>query len=186
VLNFILRDDFEGLEIDANYGMINQNGEANRRISALAGVNLFDDRLNLYIHGEYEDIDEVTSLDIDWLNNAPIRLGVDADPTNARSDGIVDARLFTGVRRIDRPRWGQTTLANVQQPSQLNNPNVPYEDCFSGTGAAFGFSYSPNCFGVTPGKTYCLRRQRPRVWPTSASASAKPASNRTLQHRRRR
>jgi outer membrane receptor protein involved in Fe transport len=154
VLNFILRDDFEGLEIDANYGMINQNGEANRRISALAGVNLFDDRLNLYIHGEYEEVDEVTSLDIDWLNNAPIRLGVDADPTNARSDGIVDARLFTGVRRIDRPRWGQTTLANVQQPSQLNNPNVPYEDCFSGTGAAFGFSYSPNCFGVTPGKTY--------------------------------
>ena len=154
VLNFILRKDFEGLEIDANYGMINQNGEANRRISALAGVNLFDDRLNLYIHGEYEEVDEVTSLDIDWLRNAPVRLGVDADPTNARSDGIVDAQLFTGVRRIDRPRWGQTTLANVQQPSQLNNPNVAYEDCFSGTGAAFGFSYSPNCFAVTPGKTY--------------------------------
>ncbi|MBP8062497.1 MAG: TonB-dependent receptor [Brevundimonas sp.] len=163
VLNFILRDDFEGLEIDANYGMINQNGEANRRISALAGVNLFDDRLNLYIHGEYEEVDEVTSLDIDWLNNAPIRLGVDADPTNARSDGIVDARLFTGVRRIDRPRWGQTTLANVQQPSQLNNPNVPYEDCFSGTGAAFGFSYSPNCFGVTPGKTYWFEGSTARL-----------------------
>lgn len=154
VLNFILRDDFEGLEIDANYGMINQNGEANRRISALAGVNLFDDRLNLYIHGEYEEVDEVTSLDIDWLRAAPVRIGVDADPTTARSDGIQDARLFTGVRRIDNPRWGQTTLANVQQPSPLNNPNVPYEDCFSGTGAAFGFSYSPNCFAVTPGKTY--------------------------------
>ena len=154
VLNFQLRRDFEGLEIDANYGMINQNGEANRRISILAGTNLFDDRLNLYIHGEYEEVDEVTSLDIDWLRNAPVRLGVDADPTTARSDGIVDARLFTGVGRIDRPRWGQTTLANVQQPSQLNNPNVPYEDCFSGTGAAFGFSYSPSCFAVTPGKTY--------------------------------
>ena len=154
VLNFILRDDFEGLEIDANYGMINQGGEANRRISALAGANLFDDRLNVYLHGEYEEVDEVTSLDIDWLRDAPVRLGVDADPTNARSDGIVDARLFTGVRRLDRPRWGQTTLANVQQPSPLNNPNVPYEDCFSGTGAAFGFSYSPNCFAVTPGKTY--------------------------------
>jgi len=154
VLNFVLRKDFEGLEIDANYGMINQDGEANKRISALAGVNLLDDRLNLYIHGEYEQVDEVTSLDIDWLRNAPVRIGMDADPTTARYDGILDARLFTNVRRIDLPRWGQTTLANVAQPSALNNPNVPYEDCFSGTGAAFGFSYSPNCFGVQPGKTY--------------------------------
>jgi len=154
VLNFILKKDFEGLEIDANYGMINQNGEANRRISALAGANLLDDRLNVYVHGEYEEVDEVTSLDIDWLRNAPVRIGVDADPTTATSDGILDARTFTGVRRIDLPRWGQTTLANVSQPSALNNPNVPYVDCFSGTGAAFGFSYSASCFGVQPGKTY--------------------------------
>lgn len=154
VLNFILKKDFEGLEIDANYGMINQNGEANRRISALAGANLLDDRLNVYVHGEYEEVDEVTSLDIDWLRNAPVRIGVDADPTTATNDGIIDARTFTGVRRIDNPRWGQTTLANVSQPSALNNPNVPYVDCFSGTGAAFGFSYSASCFGVQPGKTF--------------------------------
>ena len=43
VLNFQLRRDFEGFEIDANYGMINQDGQANKRISALAGVNLFDE-----------------------------------------------------------------------------------------------------------------------------------------------
>ncbi|WP_420478036.1 TonB-dependent receptor domain-containing protein [Brevundimonas sp. FT23028] len=154
VLNFVLRKNFEGLEIDANYGMINQNGEANKRISALAGINLLDDRLNLYLHGEYEQVDEVTSLDIDWLRNAPVRIGVDADPTTARSDGIIDSRVYTGVNRIDRPRWGQTTLANVSQPSALNNPNIPYEDCFSGTGSAAHFTYSANCFGVQPGKTY--------------------------------
>ncbi|WP_168196785.1 TonB-dependent receptor domain-containing protein [Brevundimonas sp. M20] len=154
VLNFVLRKNFEGLEIDANYGMINQNGEANKRISALGGVNLLDGRLNLYLHGEYEQVDEVTSLDIDWLRDAPVRIGIDADPTTARSDGILDSRVYTGVRRIDLPRWGQTTLANVSQPSALNNPNVPYVDCFSGTGSAAGFSYSANCFGVQPGKTY--------------------------------
>ncbi|RZJ28414.1 MAG: TonB-dependent receptor, partial [Brevundimonas sp.] len=154
VLNFVLRKNFEGLEIDANYGMINQNGEANKRFSALAGINLLDDRLNLYLHGEYEQVDEVTSLDIDWLRDAPVRIGIDADPTSARSDGILDTRVYTGVRRIDLPRWGQTTLANVSQPSALNNPNVPYVDCFSGTGSAAGFSYSANCFGVQPGKTY--------------------------------
>jgi len=154
VLNFVLRKDFEGLEIDANYGMINQNGEANKRISALIGTNLLDDRLNLYLHGEYEQVDEVTSLDIDWLRDAPVRIGVDADPTTDPYDGVIDSQLYRGVRRIDLPRWGQTTLANVQRPSALNDPDVPFEDCFSGTNAAFGFSYSPNCFGVTPGKTY--------------------------------
>ena len=150
VLNFVLRKDFEGLEIDANYGMINQDGQANKRISVLAGTNLFDDRLNLYAHGEYEQVDEVTSLDIDWLKDAPVLLGVDADPTSARSDGITDVRLFSGVNRIDRPRWGQTTLATVQQPSPLSDPDVPFVNCFPG---GF-FSYSANCFGVTPGRTY--------------------------------
>jgi outer membrane receptor protein involved in Fe transport len=150
VLNFILRKDFEGLEIDANYGMINQNGEANKRISVLAGTNLLNDRLNIYAHGEYEEVDEVTSLDIDWLEDAPVRVGIDADPTTAQFDGDLDARTFTGVRRLDRPRWGQTTLANNQQPSPLNDPDVPYVDCVAG---GF-FTYDPACFAVTPGKTY--------------------------------
>ncbi len=150
VLNFILRDDFEGVEIDANYGMINQDGQANKRISALAGINLFDDRLNLYAHAEYEEVDEVTSKDIDWINDAPIRLNIDADPTNARFDGILDNRLFTGVNRLDIQRWGTTTLANSQRASALNNPNIPYEDC----GGGGSFTYAAVCFAVNPGKTF--------------------------------
>jgi len=154
VLNFILRKDFEGLEIDANYGQINQDGEANQRVSALIGKNFFDNRLNVYAHAEYEKVDEVTSMDIDWIRRAPVRIGVDADPTSAPFDGRQDAFLFTGVRRLDIPRWGQTTLANVQQPSDLTNPNVPYANCFPDGNVAGNFSYSANCFGVTPGKTY--------------------------------
>jgi len=152
VLNFVMRKDFEGLEVDANYGMINQDGEASKRVSALIGKNFFDDRLNVYAHAEYEQIDEVTSMDIDWLRRAPVRLGIDADPTNNPYDGALDAQMFYGVNRIDLPRWGQTTLANVQRPSDLTNPNVDYHNCFSGAGGAFAFS--ANCFGVTPGKTY--------------------------------
>ncbi|MBX9614572.1 MAG: TonB-dependent receptor [Caulobacteraceae bacterium] len=152
VLNFILRKDFEGLEVDANYGMINQNGEANQRVSALIGQNFFDDRLNVYAHAEYEQVDEVTSLDIDWLRDAPVRIGVDNDPTTAQFDGIVDARLFTGVRRLDRPRWGQTTLVNAQQPSPTSDPDVPFQNCRFTDPASFG--YSANCYAVTPGKTF--------------------------------
>ncbi len=150
VLNFILRKDFEGLELDANYGMINQDGQANKRISGLIGHNFFDDRLNVYLHAEYEELDAITSFDIDWLQNATVLLGTDADPTNPligpATDGEYDSMLFSGLRRMDRPRWGQTTLANVQQPSALNDPDVPVANC-----TAYN---SANCFGVTPGKTW--------------------------------
>lgn len=147
VLNFILRDDFEGVEIDANYGMINQDGQANRRVSALIGRNWFDDRLNTYLHAEYDANDEIQTTDIDWLANNPFLLGVDADPAASPFDGVVDTQLFTGdLRRLDRPRWGQTTLANAQQPSMLNNPLVPLANCTAVTSA--------NCYAVDPTKTW--------------------------------
>ncbi|WP_292043222.1 MULTISPECIES: TonB-dependent receptor domain-containing protein [unclassified Brevundimonas] len=150
VLNFVLKKDFEGLEIDSNYAMINSDGQSSKRVSALAGKNFFDGRLNVYAHAEYEQQDEVTSMDIDWLRRAPVMLGVDADPASAavgpRNDGVLDQQLFTGVVRLDRPRWGSLTLANNQPGSILTNPLIPYADCAATTSAA--------CYSVDPSKTY--------------------------------
>ena len=148
VLNFVLRKDFEGLEIDANYGMINQDGQANRRLSILAGANLLDDRLNVYAHGEYDKNDEITSMDIDWLRDGYTfgAIGIDADPAATPYDGALDTIVFSNVTRLDRPRWGQTTLANVQQPSPLNDPDVPLASCTTVNGAS--------CFSIDPTKTY--------------------------------
>ena len=152
VVNYILRKDFEGLEIDANYGQLVQGGAADsRRISALVGVNLLDDRLNLYAHAEYERTEEVYAEHINWIRDGRIRLGIDADPTNAAigpaTDGFLDIGQFYDARRLDRPVWGSTTLANMQRPSPLNDPDVPFGNCA-------GLSTSANCFAVAPGYTY--------------------------------
>ncbi|WP_372707070.1 TonB-dependent receptor domain-containing protein [Brevundimonas sp.] len=152
VVNYILRKDFEGLEIDANYGQLVQGGSADtRRFSVLAGANLFDDRLNIYVHGEYERAEEVFAEHINWLRDGRIQLGVDADPTNSLigpvNDGIFDVGQFFNARRLDRPQWGSTTLANMQRPSATNDPDVPLQDCP-------GASFSGNCFAVDPAKTY--------------------------------
>ena len=160
VLNFQLRRDFEGMEIDANYGMINQDGQANKRISALAGINLLDDRLNLYAFGEYEDIDEVGSLDIDWLEDSHLLVTVDADPTTAPSDGITDLRRFSGVRTLSRPRWGQTTLANAQRPTALNDPDVPLFSC---NPDGSGRRLSANCYSIEPGRTFVFEGSTARL-----------------------
>jgi len=152
VVNFVLRKDFEGLEIDANYGQLVQGGAADtRRLSVLAGVNLLDDRLNLYAFGEYERTEEVFAEHIDWLEAGGIILGVDADPTNPSigpvNDGLVDVAQFYNARRLDRPQWGSTTLANMQRPSMLSNPLIPFGNCP-------GASTSANCFSVDPAYTY--------------------------------
>jgi outer membrane receptor protein involved in Fe transport len=157
VLNFVLRKDFEGAEVDVNYAMINEDGQASYRISALVGHNFFDDRLNVYAHGEYEKQEEVTSLDIDWIRNGHYLLGVDADPSNAaiglRSDGMIDNALFTDIRRMDRPRWGQTTLVHGTALSPLNDPD---QAAFAnGSNAdACTFTYAASCYAVAPGKTF--------------------------------
>ncbi len=175
VLNFQLRRDFEGLEIDANYGMINQDGQANKRISALIGTNLLDDRLNLYAFAEYEDIDEVGSLDIDWLERSSLFAQIDADPTTVRSDGMLDNQVFSNVRRLDRPRWGSLTLANAQRPTAQNDPDIPLFSCTGITQA--------NCYNVDPTKTYWFEGntarlanfgQRIGVVPEGATSAVRP------------
>ena len=171
VLNFNLRRDFEGLEVDANYGMINQDGQANKRISALAGMNLLDDRLNVYAFGEYEDIDMVESLDIDWLEDSRALVGIDADPTTAVNDGMLDNAVFSGLTTLSRPRWGQTTLANAQQPSPLNDPDVPLANCTSLT--------SSNCYSLDPTKTYVYEGPTARL-ANFGQRIGNVGSNRTL------
>jgi outer membrane receptor protein involved in Fe transport len=151
VLNFVLRKDFEGVEIDANYGMINQDGQANQRLSALAGVNLFDDRLNLWAFAEYDKNDEVRILDIDWYRANPGLATVDSDPTNIAngpvSDGIFDvAGPFFERRQLQILRWGQTTVANNRPASPLNDPETPFSNCTSIFAAA--------CYNVGPGFTW--------------------------------
>ena len=152
VVNYILRKDFEGLEIDANYGQLVQDGAADtRRISVLGGMNFFDDRLNVYAHAEYERSEAVTAEHINWLDDGRIRLGVDADPTDTRiglaEDGVLDIGQFYNARRLDRPLWGSLTIANMQRPSPSNDPDVPFANCP-------GASTAAACFTVDPAYTY--------------------------------
>jgi len=155
VLNFVLRKDFEGVEIDANYGLINKGGnETTGRFSVLAGVNLFDDRLNLYGFGEYEKIEEVHAGSIEMLGKAWGFVGNDADPTTgAVSDGIYDTVLYRDLRQLQITRGGVLTIANGVRPSALNDPDVPNVAANANCVAANG-PFTADCFNPRPGLTY--------------------------------
>jgi len=66
VVNFVLRKDFDGLEIDGSIAEINQDHQLSQRLSVLWGQNLLNDRLNYYVSGEYQRSDEVLDADVDW------------------------------------------------------------------------------------------------------------------------
>ena len=149
VLNFNLRNDFDGLEMEGRYALLNQDGQDSKRISALVGRNLFNDRLNIYGFAEYEKLDEVLAADIDWLQDGWGLVGRDADPAARPYDGITDTQLYRDRRSLQILRWGQVTLANNYQPSDLNNPNnIPTASCL-GDSPTVG-----SCFSVAPGSTW--------------------------------
>ncbi|MFN4068386.1 MAG: TonB-dependent receptor domain-containing protein [Brevundimonas aurantiaca] len=145
VVNFTLRKDFDGLEIDASLAEVNQDGQMSERLSALWGKNLLNDRLNVYVSGEYQRSDEVLDRDVDWRREAWGFIGNDADPSSEPSDGVIDLILVNNLRTYIRgtDRGGITILATGVQRSPVNDPDVPFATCPT-------TSFSSNCFSVAP------------------------------------
>jgi iron complex outermembrane receptor protein len=70
VVNFILRDDFEGIELDFQTGQTAEGDGTESRFSALFGANSSDGRGNVMIGLDYTNRDAVFQLDRDWYINA--------------------------------------------------------------------------------------------------------------------
>lgn len=147
VVNFKLKDDFEGLTVDLGGASIAQGFEGyNYRASLLAGKNFFDDRMNIYVAAEYENSDEIKQGQLD-LKIADSRIiNHDLDFTGQLNDGIVDnLPVFGNLTTISRPTGGIFTLAHdIRQNGIQNNVNVPFVTC------AAGSVTSGNCFIIDP------------------------------------
>jgi outer membrane receptor protein involved in Fe transport len=162
VVNFIMRRDFEGLEIDTSLNQINKNGEINGRFSVTAGVNLFDDRLNIYGFGEYQESEAVKDADIAWRRRGTILLGVDADlPPSPNWDGVLDNILVGPLNDLRTTPGGIVTLAGQVLPTS----NIAVLPCAAGSAngttssGVFGggnLSQAGNCFAADPGRTFAF------------------------------
>jgi iron complex outermembrane receptor protein len=63
VTNFILRKDFEGLELDTQYGTTDAGGGEEARISGILGTDMFEGRGNITVGFEYYDRKEALEVD---------------------------------------------------------------------------------------------------------------------------
>ena len=66
VVNFILRDDFEGLEASTQYAFSGRGGGPTFSADAIWGENFLDDRLNVVVAGSYSYGDELTAGERDF------------------------------------------------------------------------------------------------------------------------
>jgi len=131
VVNFVLRRDYEGLEVDAANAMINKDGQTNKRISILGGTNLLGDRLNVYGSFEHEENEEVRDADVDWRADAWSFFARDFDPVTAPNDGVVDQILLKDARTLSIAAGGRLTL--VSDIAADANRNIPNQRCTAST-----------------------------------------------------
>jgi outer membrane receptor protein involved in Fe transport len=69
VVNFILKKDFKGLQLNADYGETTYGDGANYNFSATAGAMLMDDRLHVMGNVNYFNQEHIPFIDRDWNNS---------------------------------------------------------------------------------------------------------------------
>lgn len=153
VNNIILRDKFEGAEVQLGYGQTSKGDNERQSFAAIFGSNFADDRGNITVAVEFDNNEGVNALERDFYRNgyslqtnpnAAIvaaqqpwrtpandgRLDAGIPFNTGSSDGIFDA-VFIRDRRIASMTFGGLIL-----PSNATAGNYQVS---SGTGAIRGF-----------------------------------------------
>lgn len=86
VVNYILRDDFTGLELDAQYGISSRDDYPTQSLRATAGRNFLDDRANVAVNLEWSKTRPLFDYDRPRSNLGRVTISNPLNRTN--SDGI--------------------------------------------------------------------------------------------------
>jgi outer membrane receptor protein involved in Fe transport len=114
VINFVLRRNFEGLQVRGHAGINEEGFGGNQYVSAMYGMNFGEGAGNITVHGEYARQERVFASDIPWFRQNDGFVGIDADTTACNglglptppattclqngSDGFPDAVFFRDIR----------------------------------------------------------------------------------------
>jgi iron complex outermembrane recepter protein len=109
VVNFILKDDFEGVDVRTQYGWSDAGGGYDSLTSFLIGQNFLDDRLNITLAAEYQNSDDIKYYDRSYTTPGnryiqvanPAELAVPGDDPN-----IPDQVFLNNIRYIDTTPGG--------------------------------------------------------------------------------
>ncbi|MCF2514107.1 TonB-dependent receptor [Sphingomonas sp. G124] len=99
VVNFILKDDYEGVQLRGQGGVSKYGDAGNYYVSVLAGTNFADNRGNVAVNLEYaRQEDFYASQRGKCFSTQCGYVRVDTDPASAPSDGTPDRVFFENIR----------------------------------------------------------------------------------------
>jgi outer membrane receptor protein involved in Fe transport len=120
VINFIMRRDFEGLQVRGQAGITQEGFGGNQYIAAMYGMNFADGRGNVTIHAEYAHQDRVFGSDIPYLRRVDNFLLVDTDTGVCNlQGGPAGCSPFGSDGNPDRVFFRDIRLANINVNSQI-------------------------------------------------------------------
>ena len=100
VVNFVLKRDFQGLQIRGQGGVSTYGDAGSYYVSALGGTNFADDRGNVAINLEYARQNDFYAPGRPNLRNANGFVTVDSDPAATPDDGVFDNVFFNDIRNV--------------------------------------------------------------------------------------
>jgi outer membrane receptor protein involved in Fe transport len=149
VVNYILRDDFEGLELDAQYGISSRDDYPTQSLRATAGRNFLDDRANVAVAAEWSKTRPLYDYDRPRSNLARVTISNAANTSN--SDGIPAVRENLNTRFTS---FNQNGLLFSPAPAPVPNfifraPGTTTPLQFNATGTAL-VPYDLGVVGAIP------------------------------------
>ncbi|MCX7588119.1 TonB-dependent receptor domain-containing protein [Phenylobacterium sp. 58.2.17] len=119
VINYVLKDSFEGLELDAQYGISSRDDYPQTSLRATAGRNFLDDRANVAVNLEYSKTEPLYDKDRPRSNLARITVNNPAD--TGPNDGISSLKEI-----FDARFWEFNPNGVLFSPAPAPVPNFLY------------------------------------------------------------
>lgn len=134
VVNFVLKKDFEGLQVRGQSGRSSRNDGDTHYASVLAGTNFLDNRGNIAVNVEYAKQEAFFASDRPNLRRQGAFIATDTDPADTPADSTPDRTYYRDVRFATLANGGSLLLAPA--------PNSGLAPCGrDATGRAYNCSF---------------------------------------------
>ncbi|MFN3619686.1 TonB-dependent receptor domain-containing protein [Sphingorhabdus sp.] len=146
VVNFVLRNSYDGIQIRAQAGVAEEGFGGNQYISGMFGKNFADGRGNVTLHGEYARTDRVFASDVPAFRRNDNFVVIDADGglglVNG-GDGFVDRAFFRNISSSTIHYNGLVPInqRNVPNAGQCGNATTANNGAPNTAGTAFNCTY---------------------------------------------
>jgi outer membrane receptor protein involved in Fe transport len=107
VVNFVLKDNFDGLQLHGQNGISTYGDAGNQYVSVLAGKNFADGRGNIAINAEFAHQQDYYASGRRNLRQNDAFIVTDTDPASAPSDGTPDRTFYRDLRGATISLGGQ-------------------------------------------------------------------------------